>query len=301
MWWKKYGFSKNPLDIRPNKNLIGVEDIEKEVIYSIENGEIFLLYGPIGSGKTSLAFRVIDKLKDKYNIIYLSGEFDKNKDIEKIIEERKYKKFLFFKLENKNPIVLILDEFYNFDTELSKKLKYLYDNRIVYSIMLIQINSILENTTLSFLNRLFRKIEMKILSEDEILKLIKIRLKNKVKIDENILREIIRKNGRNIRSIFIELNNLLEKGEINKLEVKKSILDIYISERELKILEILYRDKLSTRQISEKLNLPKNIVYKELRKLLRKNIILKEKVGDNNYVYYINPKIINDISKIIGK
>lgn len=51
MWWKKYGFFKNPLDIRPNEDLVGVDDVIKMVKDSIINGEIFLLYGSIGSGK----------------------------------------------------------------------------------------------------------------------------------------------------------------------------------------------------------------------------------------------------------
>ncbi|WP_231433943.1 RuvB-like domain-containing protein [Candidatus Nanopusillus massiliensis] len=95
MWWKEYGFSKNPLDIRPNENLVGVDDIIKKVKDSIINGEIFLLYGPIGSGKTSLAFKIKKDLSDDYNVIYINGEYEKDKDIDEIIEENKYIKFLF--------------------------------------------------------------------------------------------------------------------------------------------------------------------------------------------------------------
>jgi replication-associated recombination protein RarA/biotin operon repressor len=304
MWWKKYGFSKNPLDIRPNEDLVGVDDIIKKVKDSIINGEIFLLYGPIGSGKTSLAFRIKKDLSDDYNVIYINGEYEKDKDIDEIIEKNKYIKFLFFKFENKLPIVLILDEFYNFPEDVSKKLKYLYDNKIAHSIMLIQPSPQIMNATLSFLNRLYRKIEMKFPPEDEILKLINKKLKGRVNIDEKILRNIIRKNNNNVRQIFIELNNLLEEGidNISKElgEIKDLEGDIKLSNTQIKILEVLYKNKMSSKEISKILNLPRNTVSKYLNKMYKQGILLRE-VNNNEYIYSINPQYINIISKKIGK
>jgi predicted AAA+ superfamily ATPase len=293
MWWKKYGFFKNPLDIRPNEDLVGVDDIIKKVKDSIINGEIFLLYGPIGSGKTSLAFKIKKDLSDDYNVIYINGEYEKDKDINYIIEKNKYIKFLFFKFENKLPIVLILDEFYNFPEDVSKKLKYLYDNKIVHSIMLIQPSPQIMNASLSFLNRLYRKIEMKFPPEDEILKLINKKLKGKV-----------RKNNNNVRQIFIELNNLLEEGinNINKEleEIKNFEGDIKLSNTQIKILEVLYKNKMSSREISRILDLPRNTVSKYLNKMYKKGILIRE-VNNNEYIYSINPQYINIISKKIGK
>ncbi|MGC9079520.1 MAG: AAA family ATPase, partial [Nanopusillaceae archaeon] len=223
MWWHKYGFIRNPLDIRPNEDLVGVDDIVKKVKYAIRNGEIFLLYGPIGSGKTSLAFKIKKDLSEEYNVIYINGEYEK--DIDKKIEEESYIKFLFFKFKNKLPIVLILDEFYNFPEEISKKLKYMYDNGIVYSIMLIQPSPQIMNATVSFLNRLYEKIEMHFPSEDDIINLINKKLKNKIVFDENFLRNIIRKNNNNVRSIFIELNNILSNMKHPVKGVIKSNID----------------------------------------------------------------------------
>jgi len=304
MWWKKYGFSKNPLDIRPNEDLVGVDDIIKKVKDSIINGEIFLLYGPIGSGKTSLAFKIKRDLSDRYNVIYINGEYERDKDLEEIIEKNKYNKFLFFKFENKLPIVLILDEYYNFPEDVSKKLKYLYDNRIVHSIMLIQPSPQIMNATLSFLNRLYRKIEMKFPPEDEILKLINKKLKGRVNLDERILRNLIRKNNNNVRQIFIELSNLLEGGidNINKdlEEIKNLENEIKLSNTQKMILEILYKNKMSSREISRILNLPRNTVSKYLNKMYKQGILIRE-VNNNEYIYSINPQYINIISKKIGK
>jgi predicted AAA+ superfamily ATPase len=306
MWWKKYGFIRNPLDIRPNEELVGVDDIIKKVKNAIRNGEIFLLYGPIGSGKTSLAFKIKKELSDEYNVIYINGEYDK--DIDKKIEEGLYIKFLFFKFRNKLPIILILDEFYNFPEDVSKKLKYLYDNRIVYSIMLIQPSPQIMNATPSFLNRLYEKIEMKFPDEDSIIQLINKKLKGKIKFDNEYLRKIIRKNGNNVRSIFIELNNILEnmnhpiegiiKGPLEEIIIGNK--NISLSPTQIKILKLLIGNKLSAREIAKILDIPKNTASKYLNKMYKEGIVLREE-GEKEYLYTINPQYINIISKKIGK
>ncbi|MGC9132935.1 MAG: AAA family ATPase [Nanopusillaceae archaeon] len=306
MWWKKYGFIRNPLDIRPNEELVGVDDIIKKVKNAIRNGEIFLLYGPIGSGKTSLAFKIKKELSDEYNIIYINGEYDKN--IDKKIEEGLYIKFLFFKFRNKLPLVLILDEFYSFPEEVSKKLKYLYDNKIAYSIMLIQPSPQIMNATPSFLNRLHEKIEMKFPDEDGIIQLINKKLKGKIKFDSEYLRKIIRKNGDNVRSIFIELNNILEnmnhpieniiKGPVEEITIENK--NINLSPTQIKILELLIGNKLSAREIARILNIPKNTASKYLNKMHKEGIVLREE-GEKEYLYTISPQYINIVSKKIGK
>ncbi|BFI73425.1 hypothetical protein YN1_4120 [Nanoarchaeota archaeon] len=308
MWWRKYGFIRNPLDIRPNEELIGVDDIIKKVENSIKNGEIFLLYGPIGSGKTSLAFKIKKDLSDTYNIIYINGEYDK--DINKKIEENLYIKFLFFKFKNKLPIVLILDEFYNFPEDVSKELKYLYDNKIAYSIMLIQPSPQIMNATPSFLNRLQEKIEMRFPDENTIIEIINKKLKGKIKFDGEYLKRIIRKNGNNVRSIFIELNNILEnmnhpikdiiKGPEQKEENNLQNHNVNLSETQIKILELLIGNKLSTREISKILELPRNTVTKYLNRMYKEGVVLREE-GNKEYLYTINPQYINIVSKKIGK
>ena len=307
MWWRKYGFSKNPLDIRPSEDLVGVDDIIKKVKNAIRNGEIFLLYGPIGSGKTSIALKIKKELSEEFNIVYINGEYEKN--IDKEIEENSYIKFLFFKFRNKLPMVLILDEFYNFPEDVSKKLKYLYDNKIAYSIMLIQPSPQLMNVTPSFLNRLHEKIEMRFPDENSIIELINRKLKGKIKFDEGYLRKIIRKNGNNVRSIFIELNNILEnmehpvkdiiKGNLENIK-EKNIEGINLSQTQIKILELLVGNKLSAKEISKILDLPRNTISKYLNKMYKEGIVLREE-GNKEYLYTINPQYIDIISKKIGK
>lgn len=304
MWWKKFGFSSNPLDIRPNDNLIGTEEIEKKLVSSIENGEIVLLYGPLGCGKTSLAYKVMKNYRDKYNFIYVNCEENSNPRIKDILEERMYKKFLFFKIKNDLPIVLIIDEFYNMNPEAIKKVKYYYENGIIYSLVLIQVSSEITNALPSFINRIHRKIEMDYPDEDTIIRIIDSRLKGKIKIDEEKLRKIIRENNRNVRSILIKLNELFSEGNFLDKEDKEqkefSINDIKLTEQQIKILYTLIGNKLTAKKLSEILGIPQSSTSKQLSRLYNLGIVLKEGKG-KNVVYYINPKYYSEIVKKIGR
>jgi len=96
----------------------------------------------------------------------------------------------------------------------------------------------------------------------------------------------------------------LEEGinNINKeLEEIKNLGDnIRLSNTQKRILEVLYKNKMSSREISRILNLPRNTVSKYLNKMHKQGILIRE-VNNNEYIYSINPQYINIISKKIGK
>lgn len=48
----------------------------------------FYYMGQLGLEKTSLAFKIKRDLSDDYNIIYINGEYEKDKDINDIIEKK---------------------------------------------------------------------------------------------------------------------------------------------------------------------------------------------------------------------
>jgi len=319
MWWTHYGFSHNPLDIRPTDNVVGLNDIEKKVIRSIENGEIFLLYGPIGCGKTSLAITISKKLEDRFSIIYLNGEETPKVDLTKLVNKTLYKDFIIFKIKNKKPIVLILDELQNFSESVIKQAKALYDNKKIHSLFLIQVSENIQNATPSFINRIHRKIPMDFPDENTIIEIVKQRLNGKLEFDEELLREIILINNRNVRSILIDLNRILDELEhpisekitkdIVKIRGVESYKDsqnvtvdenIRISPQQAIILEKLLGNELTIKQLSELTNLPYNTVSKQISRLVEKGLLLK-KEKDKKIYYSINPAYLPIIMKKLGK
>ena len=308
MWWQHYGFESNPLDIRPNDNVLGLEDIERQVTNSIESGEIFLLYGPIGCGKTSLALKILKKLRNKYNFIYINAEEESSPNIRKLVENVMYKKYLFFKVRDQKPIVLIIDEFQNLNEAAIKCVKALYDARKVHSPFLIQVSENV-NAPPSFTNRIYRKIYLEFPDEETIVEIVKTRLNEKIEVDEKFLRELIKKNDRCVRSVLIELNKILSElehpleGVLNKelLETKEDKVEaLKISPQQEKILEKLISNKLTVKQLAELTSLPYNTVSKQVSRLVERGLLIR--VEENKKVYYeINPTYLKDIMKRLGK
>lgn len=71
-WYEKLGFDENPLDSRPNPNLVGLDEEEERLKNYILKSEICFLNGLTGSGKTSLLMKTQNQLKG-YKFIYLDA------------------------------------------------------------------------------------------------------------------------------------------------------------------------------------------------------------------------------------
>ena len=308
MWWRHYGFERNPLDIRPNDNVLGLESIERQVIDAIESGEIFMLYGPIGCGKTSLALKVMKRLRDKYNFIYINAEEKSSPNIRKIVEKVMYKKYFFFKVRDQRPVVLILDEFQNLHEASLKCAKAMYDSKKIYSLFIIQVSENV-NAPPSFTNRIYRKIYLDFPDEDTIYKIVNNRLNNKIKIEPSFLKEIIRRNDKCVRSVLIDINNILNelKHPINQIiskdlvnSVNTTTESLKISPQQEKILEKLLNNRLTVKQIAELTSIPYNTVSKQVSRLVERGLLTKTE--ENRRVYYeINPTYLKDIMKRLGK
>ncbi len=159
-WYERLGFNENPLDVRPNPMLVGLETQEERLVNHIRKGEICFLNGPTGSGKTSMLRRVQDKL-DNHKFIYLNAEdlpvgFDLLDEIQN--QRGFFDKIRFKKFPSKTPVLLI-DEFQATDGNLVLEAKGKWEGKKgVKSIVIAQISRRLDNVSGSFRDRLGKRI-----------------------------------------------------------------------------------------------------------------------------------------------
>lgn len=184
VWYKQLKFSENPLDSRPNPKLINIEDQEELLINHILKEEICFLNGPTGSGKTSLLFRVREKLKD-HKFIYLDADdLPENFNLEEELKkQRNFFDFITFrKYPSKKP-VLVIDEFQATDPNLILKARSKWESkeeRAIKSIIIAQIDKHLTNTSGSFKERLGKRmITLNMLDSKGLKDILKMRLNNK--------------------------------------------------------------------------------------------------------------------------
>lgn len=188
VWFKDLGFNENPLDLRPNPKLIGLEVQEKLLINHILKEEICFLNGLTGSGKTSLLKKIQNEMKD-HSFIYLDAQdIPQNFILEDAIKGKKtFLDKLSFREFPKNKPILIIDEFQETDKNLILEARGKWenkDNKNIKSIVICQISKSLKNVTAAFKERLGnRHVNLRTLDDDEMKEILKIRLyseKNKI-------------------------------------------------------------------------------------------------------------------------
>ncbi|MBS3107558.1 hypothetical protein J4468_01455 [Candidatus Woesearchaeota archaeon] len=188
-WYEQLKFSENPLDVRPNSNLIGLDEQYEKLINYIRKGEICFLNGLTGSGKTSMLKKAEFELKE-HNFIYLNSEdlprgFNLSQEIFK--KRNFFDKLTFRKMPKKKP-VLMIDEFQATDSNLILNAKIKWEGsqgKQIKSIVIAQISPHLQNVTGSFKDRIGNRIiKFKSLDEEDMRLIIKNRLYNeKTKIN----------------------------------------------------------------------------------------------------------------------
>lgn len=221
-WYSEFGFKTNPLDIRPNPNVVGLDKQEKQLINHIKKEEICFLNGLTGAGKSSLLMRVQDLLKG-HKFIYLDAqELPKNFNLEEEIINKRgfFDRITLRRFPRKKP-VLIIDEFQSTDQNVALEARAAWENpvkRKIKAIVIAQISKHLKNVTDSFKERLgSRVVGLEPLDEDEMVEVLRTRLNNKRrkinyadKIHEDALYFIVRCSGNNPRRMLEYVDDLFD-------------------------------------------------------------------------------------------
>ncbi|MBN1793113.1 AAA family ATPase [Candidatus Woesearchaeota archaeon] len=184
IWYKQLGFKENPLDLRPNTKLVGLERQEETVLNHIEKGEICFLQGLTGSGKSSLLMRVQKKLLDHAFIYVDAQELPLTFDLEEALKDaRTLIDRISLKEYPSKPAVLIIDEFQATTPTLVLEARAKWENpneRKIKSIIFAQISKQLKNVTPAFKERLGNRIiTLPTLDDSEMKEILKLRLENK--------------------------------------------------------------------------------------------------------------------------
>jgi len=294
-WFKRLKFSKNPLDARPNPNLVGVEDEEDQLKNHIIKEEICFLNGLTGSGKTSLLQKIRKELRG-YSFIYLDAQdlpvgFNLE---EELMGKRNFFDRIAFRKFPKNKPVLIIDEFQATDPRLILEARGKWESRDskIKSIVIAQIKKQLSNVSDSFRDRLGnRVITLKALDDDEMKEILKRRLHNKrtninytSRLSEDALNLLIKCADGNARRLLEYTDMIFDFHhrrfkEINPINRENYFISYYAAR------DILEQNKINVngfeKQAEEKNNLSIKQFSELQQKLLRYLIDFDRMTADN--------------------
>ena len=193
-------------DIIGQKHLIGEGKIIKNLI---DNKKIFsmILYGPCGTGKTTLAYTIINELNLKYE--FLNAVINSKKDLDKVIEIAKV---------NEN-LVLIMDEIHRLNKDKQDLLLPYLENGIITLIGLTTSNPY--HSIKPAIRSRCQLFELKEIEKEDIKKALKkaIDILENIQIDDKCLNYISSLSGGDVRYAYNFLEIAYYAAENHKIDM----------------------------------------------------------------------------------
>jgi len=143
-WYEELGFEENPFSMKPRAtDMIGQEKVNQEILDKIESGQLILLKGEYGSGKTTTLKTIINDYLGEGKIIYYScNTTEKTIPFNKLLIGRNsfFKRLINIKSRD---AILLLDEAQDLKPGEMEKIVDLYDQGYFKSIVLVSKKEVL--------------------------------------------------------------------------------------------------------------------------------------------------------------
>ncbi|MFH0808534.1 MAG: hypothetical protein V1888_02865 [archaeon] len=205
-------FDDNLNYLKRNSNLIGRDEETKELLYRIASGNMLLIEGDKGAGKTAMLRHAIDNFKGKGKVAYVDiGTFGKRFDVEKVLNK---------KLKG---MILLVDNVQYLSESNNKKIKYYYDQDYIRSVVFTTTDFGSVNFTDAIKSRIGRNIlKLKKLKKSEVLEIVNRRLGSSSEAFPREILDKLLKDSKSLKELLSKCNSLveyLEKEDKEKLKL----------------------------------------------------------------------------------
>ncbi|MCK5107565.1 MAG: AAA family ATPase [Nanoarchaeota archaeon] len=202
---RRNSFNLNPLET--NFELIGRDLEAKEILYRILSGNLLLIEGQKGSGKTVLLKYAIDNFKGKGKVIYIDCQkLNKRLNINNLLKKKP------------NGMILLLDNVQELSKRNNLRIKDAYDKNSIKSVIFTTTNYNLINFTDSIKDRIGNNIiKLRKLNESTALEIIEDRFENNDLVSQIILKRLFAE-SKNIKEFIFKSNELIRYVLENSLE-----------------------------------------------------------------------------------
>ncbi|MBU1604212.1 MAG: AAA family ATPase [Nanoarchaeota archaeon] len=156
-WYQTLGYEKNPLEVNPlliDFELTKYYEELDKLTYLLAAGNIVLLKGPDGSGKTALQNELQKRLNKTNKTFYLNArKMSMNKNVEGLLMDQRgfLRKIIGLEL---NEVILLLDNAEYLTEENTERIKYHYDHNHLKSVLFSTAKEEMLNFTQSMRRRI---------------------------------------------------------------------------------------------------------------------------------------------------
>lgn len=133
-WYEELDFDENPL--LKETRCVGNDEILKEAYYSIISGNILVLEGEEGSGRTRILKEVIKKFGGYGKVAYVNAkDLAKELNIEDVLRKKNGLLGWLFKRYPKD-MILLLDDVEHISSRNMERIKYFFDSNHLRSVII---------------------------------------------------------------------------------------------------------------------------------------------------------------------
>lgn len=201
-WYEHHGYAEDPFSTRRGafiEHSVNLSEPAEELAYHIEAGNMALVEGAKGTGKTELLFTAIEHFKGERKIIYFDCSND-SVDVKSLMQNKYGLVGKFLNITPKG-MVMMLDNFTKLDNREVERVKYYFDNNHIRSVVFTgSASSLPENIRDRVGNNI---IKLKLLSAKDAVQLARNRLGSLDFLPEKAIKKIYAKSGKDVKK-FLE-------------------------------------------------------------------------------------------------
>ena len=216
-WYEELDYDENPFEV--NTRMVGQENLLDEAYYTIMSGNILVIEGEEGTGKTKLLREVIRKFGGKGKVVYLnSKQIEKELNIEDTVVKKSGFMGWLFKKYPKN-MILLLDDVENLSEKNNERIKYLFDMNHLKAVIFATKNPNKLNFTESLFQRIRKKMQVETLSDYEAVQVIREKVGNNC-LNDRIIKEVYHQSDKNMKK-FLENAEMVCKAYVDNKEISE--------------------------------------------------------------------------------
>lgn len=223
MWYQAYGWKENPFSIRPSPRLVGLEEIKEALRADTFSGNLVLLLGATGRGKTSLLLWLSQELsKSGLRPVYLNLHHLPVPQVLSLKSQLRRYQSIVDRLFHRLPrgLVLLIDEAQEVPEDVANLLKAYFDGGQILSAVLAACEE--PRVPLPLRSRIGPNVyHLEDPPEALGVALVKHRMNGRQPFTEEALVEIVRRAGPSPRSILqaceLVCKRLCAKAEVGEL------------------------------------------------------------------------------------
>ncbi|MFT4311942.1 MAG: AAA family ATPase [Candidatus Woesearchaeota archaeon] len=212
MWYKRFGYQQNPFELDPFKTeytVVNHNEIIDNVLYLVESGNIIVIEGGSGSGKTTFLRRIVDNFRGEGKVIYIDGNIiGKEPDIERILD-RRGKRLLNIFDDKPKGLIILLDNVEALSKKNCEKIKYYFDQNHIKSVVFTTQNYQQLDISKSLKDRIVHNIiSVPKLNKYEALRIIRERFSDHFFLSDEVIIRLFNQSKHNIKKTLQMCNDL---------------------------------------------------------------------------------------------